>query len=266
MNIEVIQPFYFGTSQKPLFGSYQPPQSGSARRSVVLLCYPLGDEYIRAHRAYRQLATRLNRVGFPVMRFDYFGSGDSAGEDTDATLSQWLNDISIAVDEAKRLSGAQTVILAGLRLGATLAAITASQRRDVSAVALWEPVINGDEYLNELREAHEHRLRYLPSKPQNQPQDLLDLLGFRLSDKLVEELQHLNLLTLSAKPSNVVYMTENRQTEELSKLQAHFKNLGSRVYYDQIDGPVIWAEDPDKALVPHQILESIVSWMAKEIA
>ena len=49
-----------------------------ARQSAIVLCQPLGHGYLRAHRAFRNLAVSLASQGFHVLRFDYYGCGDSA--------------------------------------------------------------------------------------------------------------------------------------------------------------------------------------------
>ena len=54
----------------------------------MVLCYPGGQEYIRSRRAFRQLAIRLSSAGFPVLRFDYHGCGDSSGDDDEGKISQ----------------------------------------------------------------------------------------------------------------------------------------------------------------------------------
>ena len=72
-------PMYFGSSARKLFGIYEAPMTGSAARGVVI-CPPWGQEYLRAHRALRLLATRLCNAGFHVFRFDYSGTGDSVGD------------------------------------------------------------------------------------------------------------------------------------------------------------------------------------------
>ena len=94
-----MQPFYFGSAERSLFGLYTPSRGRSHRDLGALLCYPMGAEYMRAHRAFRQLGTLLNRQGFHVLRFDYFGTGDSAGEGTEATVEQWLEDVDAEDEE-----------------------------------------------------------------------------------------------------------------------------------------------------------------------
>lgn len=260
-NIEQTQPFFFNG----LYGCYQ-PIPGHGRDAVAVLCNPFGDEYIRAHRAYRQLAIRLNRSGFPALRFDYTGTGDSQGDDLEASLTRWRTDINAAIDEAKRRAGVQKVYLAGLRLGASLAAQVAADRDDVQKVALWEPVVDGAAYLAELQEAHEHKLFYLasggvttaPAKP-GQPSELL---GFVLSDTMLNEIRAFDLLKIARKPSDSMLITEHEETELNRALRSRLESLGARLEYRLVDDPVIWAEDPDKALVPHNVLQAIVGWMS----
>jgi pimeloyl-ACP methyl ester carboxylesterase len=145
------EPYYFGPSDG-LFGVYHQPAGPVRRTGAVVLCYPSGHEYQRVHRAFRNLAVALSRSGFPVLRFDYFGTGDSAGGERDATLTRWVGDVGSAVDEVTRRSGARKVSLVGLRLGATLAALQSAHRSDLDVLVLWEPVLRGAAYLQQLRQ------------------------------------------------------------------------------------------------------------------
>src|SRR5687768_16729988 len=115
-----MNPFYFGSSQRPLYGVYHPSKGRTARPVGVVLCYPLGQEYMRAHRAFRQLATLLTKNGFPVLRFDYAGTGDSAGDGSAGSVATWVEDIGAAIDELKDTAGVSRVSLVGLRAGGAL--------------------------------------------------------------------------------------------------------------------------------------------------
>ena len=61
-----------------------------------------------------QLAKRLSGIGFHVLRFDYYGTGDSAGDADEGDLRQWHDDLSAAVDELKDTAAIQMVSLIGL--------------------------------------------------------------------------------------------------------------------------------------------------------
>src|SRR3954464_11609473 len=70
---------YFG-AQHQLLGTLHRPQRLRPRSTAVLLCNPFGEEASRAHRMFRVLATQLERAGYPALRFDYSGTGDSLGD------------------------------------------------------------------------------------------------------------------------------------------------------------------------------------------
>jgi uncharacterized protein len=136
-----MTPFHFGSRQRRLFGGYEPAQENFGKVRAVLLCYPAGNEHIFAYRTMRLLAARLVQAGFHVLRFDYFGTGDSYGDTGEGDLASWCGDIETAIEELKEITGATKVNLAGLRLGANLSARVAAYRpKDVSKLVLWEPL------------------------------------------------------------------------------------------------------------------------------
>jgi uncharacterized protein len=263
--IEHIEPSYFRLHKKPLFGIYHIPQSGPTRDCGVVLCYPLGHEYIYSHRAYRQLAYRLSHLGFPVLRFDFYGCGDSDGDCAQGEMRQWLMDIAAAIDAIRRKSDVEQVCVVGLRLGGMLAAMAGAARGDFDGLVLWDTVINGQTYLEELRAFHQEWLRRFFS---GTPQDHLsadrpaEIVGFPLTDSLRLALEPLDLLALSHKPATHILVIDSAATPG-DQLREHLQRLGARVAYQHLASPQIWREHHYKAFVPHRILESVVSWMAE---
>jgi len=138
--------FYFGSPQRQLFGYLHTPQ-GSATGGV-LLCPPWGAEYQYAHRALHFLAKRLSGRGFVVLRFDYSGTGDSWGDSTDADLSQWVDDTTLAAGELRAASGLDRLDLVGLRVGAGIAAQAVAKLDGVRRLVVWDPITDGDRWLN----------------------------------------------------------------------------------------------------------------------
>lgn len=257
---EEFVPFFFGDKQ--LFGNYHTP-STSARDGVAVLCYSFAGEYIHSHRTYRQLATRLARIGLPTLRFDYYATGDSAGEDVEATLDQWITDTHTAIAEAQRRSGSQRVFLVGLRMGAVMAARAAAERDDVAGLVLWEPAVSGSVYWDDISEWHEHKLRYLLARPAAHSDDLIERLGMVMSHQMVADMQAIDLTTqITRKPAQSALVIESEEHEPVKALCHTLESLGTAVEYLHLDGPIVWRDDPDKALVPHQILQAIVGWMS----
>ena len=147
--------FFFGVSPQRFYGCHHLPQVTRGKTFAVVLYSPIGQEYLQSHRVLYQLAVLLAKAGFHVLRFDYFGCGDSEGEFTLGSLGQWTKDSHCALEEIQKRSGLTRVCLIGLRLGAILAAQVAVDCPDVDNLVLWQPISNGGVYLNELAEAHQ---------------------------------------------------------------------------------------------------------------
>jgi PST family polysaccharide transporter len=140
-------PVWFGPLERLLFGWLHIPEGNMARAGVVL-CPSLGIEGRRAHVAYRILAAALARKGFLVLRFDYDGTGDSAGGDKDPTrVSAWTASVRQAVSFLEQ-AGATRKVVVGMRVGATIA-VNAGFETGLDALVLWDPCLNGRGFIRE---------------------------------------------------------------------------------------------------------------------
>ena len=136
-----MNPFFLGSPRRRLFGIHAAGLSRSGTPRAVVLCQPLGNEYVYAHRSMRQLANRLSLAGFHTLRFDYFGTGDSAGEDGECDPAGLQADVVTAIETLKDLAATERVTLIGLRAGANVAASAANGLRNaVDALVLWDPI------------------------------------------------------------------------------------------------------------------------------
>lgn len=267
MLVNPMQPFYFGPEGPPLFGCLHNPPGGRGRSVAVVFCYPMGREYIMAHRTCRQLATRLARSGFHALRFDYHGCGDSAGEDSDAGAKQWMEDIGLAIDEVKRLCGVEKVCLAGLALGASMAALVAAQSDDIASLVLWDPVVKGGDYAQERLAMHKEWLNL--QRPRPAPEELEadggEVLGFPLTAAQREELAGIDLLALECLPAERVMVMTSRDQAAAPALQEHLIKLGGDCEFQAIPWEA-WTQSGeafDVLVPPAKIVQSIVDWIAK---
>jgi uncharacterized protein len=262
-----MNPFYFGTNHRRLFGIYEAAHAIGGPIRGAVICNPWGAEHVYAHRALRQLSRKLNAAGVHVLRFDYFGTGDSAGDMTEADLTGWESDIKSAIAELESIDGSMAISLIGLRLGATLAAkAAASQGSKVNSLVLWDPVQNGLAYLHELYAA----TRMLPTANGNlvsRPAELgggYEILGFPMTATLVRELEALDLLALA--PGLL-----QRTLVITSGLQASHCKLGTLLGGNSAMGPVLeeieavpcWINSWGKpGILPVQIISRISQWLA----
>ncbi len=153
----MIEQTFFGHPESPLFGVYHRPRGARVRPAnrAAIICPPIGQEYNRTHWTIRLLANQVARKGIHILRMDYHGIGDSAQsiEQIDS-LECWRRNIEQAIDHVKMETGCETVMLIGQRFGASLAAQVAMRRPDVNGVVAWDPILNGQQYINALRKTH----------------------------------------------------------------------------------------------------------------
>lgn len=134
-----VEPFIFAAPSGGLFGCFYHPNAERQTNTVAVIVSPLGSEYENTHRGLRVLSERLSRQGIAALRFDLAGVGDSAGDPTNVDPAMWLEDVRRAIRVAKRRSGAERVLLIGVRFGAILAAAV-SALHQIDGLVLWEPV------------------------------------------------------------------------------------------------------------------------------
>ncbi len=143
------RPVWFGDEERPAFGWFHSPDDGLARGGAVI-CPPLGFDYIHGHYALRLLAERLAAGGFCVLRFDYDGTGDSAGGTGDpGRLDAWTATVQRAVSLVRE-TGVNEVCAVGMRLGAGLAAEAVATDSRIDQLVLWDPC-SGRSFLREQR-------------------------------------------------------------------------------------------------------------------
>lgn len=148
-------PCHFGPGQE-LFGIFHP--GAFEYGAGVLLCPPLGQDLIRCHRLYRQLAHTLAGLGTAVLRFDYYGTGDSAGASEEVQWPCCMADVAIAAQQLRLRGGCQQIIGFGVRLGASLALATA-ERASLDQLILWDPILDGADHVAAL-DALQDALRF----------------------------------------------------------------------------------------------------------
>ena len=255
--------FWFGPPERRAFGWYHAPL-GQPRDMAVVLCPPLGHEMLCTHRAYRHLAEQLRAHGFPVLRFDYHGTGDSAGTDHDGNrVPDWLATIDDAIDLIRK-AGAARVTLFGIRIGGTFATTVALRRDDVDALALVAPSVSGATYLRELRAMHKLRDRGENRPPFHGQRDGdEEFIGFVFRRETVDALSRLDLRTIeTARSLPVVIVPRDDLPGAETKIAARLQGLGLPVDVINACGySALAADDPYVADVPHALWTAVTQWI-----
>lgn len=242
-----VEPARLGEDDNALAALFQP---ASGQERAVLICPPFGQEAIRAQRSLRVVAERLARQGIPSLRFDYFGTGDSPGEDGVGHPSRWQQDITLADRWLRKRSGCQEIIWLGLRLGGTLALEAARNHPDQprpSRIVLWEPVLDGRHYLSHLARMHEFWTR--------QANVTTEALGFLLTARFRRHLAEIRPGSLTPPPGSQIELLAHAQLRGREKFLVQARH-SARVNDTLLGSTIEWTSNtalesqwvPDEAL------------------
>jgi alpha/beta superfamily hydrolase len=258
--------FYFGGAARSLFGVLHEPADTDGA-GVVVMCAPLWREGIRAHRVLRHLGVRLAKLGHAVLRFDYSGAGDSAGETEHGDVDVWLEDVAAAIDEVRQRRRAARVTLLGLRFGATLAALAAAARDDVERLVLWEPVVNGADYLHagaEDQRAWAERYATWRRLPRAELPDAGDeILGFRVTEAMRRSIATVDLSELPRTAGSVL-LVERSALDPKGGLASTLSERGARVERHVKAESEVWKQQEDEGVAgARETLDLFAGWLAR---
>lgn len=252
-------PFFFGEDNENLiFGWFHSPDPAIEKRPKnvgVVLCNPFGFEEVSAHRGLRSLALECASAGFPCIRFDYLGCGNSARDEySENHVQQWVKSIGLAIDAVKDLGRVEKVILVGFRLGFSLAVTASVGRTDVLGMVAVSPVVKGREYLRELR--------LLTSSENQDDAGLLGIAlapsGFIITDSTATEIQKIDLAEIELGTKKLLIVEE---TQLPPRVETWAQIAGSNdVSVDTalIDGYLQLSADPQTSQVPSNLFDKIV--------
>lgn len=265
------EPFFFGAGAE-IFGILDRPEPEKKKNCGIVICGSVGQEYIRSHRALRELAKRLSRAGYPVLRFDYRGCGDSLGECDEARLDEWREDIVVAVQRMQSRYRPRSVCVIGFRIGGSLAIELDPGRVGCDRLILWEPVVRGARLLDELRELHRHHVaEWQPSrnasrhKPEMEsPPGTMESLGFEFSKEMQDDLAALDLLRFEGKLPGDVLFIDNVESEDGRRLREHVRGASPRFEYVCAEDDPAWLREPYQSVVPQATVSAIVRWLARQ--
>lgn len=230
------------------------------------MCYPFGQEYMRAHRAFRQLANMLARNGYHVLRFDFLGTGDSARDLDAVTPRDWLQDIDFAINELRAISGVSNINVIGLRLGALIAGHACAARDDVAKLILWDPFVAGGDYEQELLREIARPSQREPGAPPKANLEASDgtisYNGFDLTPKFRSELRSLDLLGVRPAGDKRVLQIVSHESERFAALQ-HAWEAFPQFSFELTPAPHDWnfVDNYGAILLPHPVMQAIVKWL-----
>jgi pimeloyl-ACP methyl ester carboxylesterase len=226
------------------------------------------------HKGWRVLAENLAAAGSPTLRFDYAGTGDSAGESEDfgegeEQLERWLKSIRAAVAFLKQTTGVTEVALCGLRLGATLAAMVAADE-DIGELVLLAPVASGRQYLRELRLLQQNWLETGGIYVEPAPADAAyaEAVGHRLVASSVAKLSKFDLsrdARLAEQPPRRLLVLDSYDPVRSKKLVDACSAAGADASFDSFDECSAFMQESGVTETPRKAIARIVEWLGTPV-
>ena len=247
-----VVPVWIGSGASRLFGVLHEP--AGAPRASVLFCPPFLHEYVRSHRLFAQLAEELAMLGFAVLRIDYRGTGDSSGADEAFSMSQAIRDAQVAADRLRAQWSDLPLIALGIRAGAYVAApLLRSGQAD--RLWLWQPIVDGADYLRRLRERQSIELRSpmrFPVAKNLQASDASTLMGYPCAADFADELTRSSWSDAGLDASRVTVLepTASTPAPAHSRLLRLPKSLSA------------WVDELDMARVPVPPIKTLAHELA----
>lgn len=181
----------------PIFVLARTPASGSC--GSVLVVPPFAEEMNKCRRMVTEASLGLAVRGVATVVPDLYGTGDSAGDFSDATWETWRGDLARTAEWSAQRGCPVTGILA-IRLGCALAAdaMAGGALPAVARSVLWQPVFDGARFLTQFL-----RLRVAANLMDDQREsvsglrarlkagEVLEVAGYGLSGQLATELESL---------------------------------------------------------------------------
>ena len=253
MNPAVPEAFFLPAANGQRFCVYH-PATGKTSAKAFLYIHPFAEEMNKSRRMANLQSRALVAHGYAVLRIDLFGCGDSSSDLGRVTPQHWLDDIELAWDWLNKRSH-QSIVLWGLRLGATLALDFAQKKnRWPEEFLLWQPVLNGETFMSQflrLRVASEMLdgangggVRALRESMRNG--ESIEVAGYRLNPEMTGYIDSLRVSKMLPKSSRVNWIEIVAGAEQgVSPAAAQTINVWRdaqvAVECSTVNGPAFWA-------------------------
>lgn len=270
--------FYLDAEHGPLYARFhQPPPDGERRDVAVLMCSPFGYDDVCSYRSRRVWAQRLAAAGYPTLRFDLPGTGDSGQEGT-APLDSWAGAVGDAAEWLRSAACSERIVAVGIGLGGLLAAQAAVAGAPVDDLVMWATPARGKTVVRELRamaamessardaseRAEAERPDQLSRRP-DEPGGAIEVGGFALSQEAAEALSRLDLSTMQMPEGGERRaLLLGRDGISVDKRLAQWLR-GEGVDVTEAAGPGYgeMTGQPHEATAPAEVMEHVERWLGE---
>jgi alpha-beta hydrolase superfamily lysophospholipase len=255
---------------EPIFAVLHPAAEGQERETAVLLCPPFGWEDVCSYRSRRAWAQDLAEAGYPTLRIDLPGAGDSGGSPDDAgLLAAWTEAVGTAASWLRASTGRGRIAAIGIGLGGMLVCRAAAEGAPIGDAVLWAVPAKGRAFLRELRAFG--RMESAKFSPQDGsmayplPRGYAGAGGFVLTAETVKSLERVDLATLELPDERLdrVLLLEREGIGVDKRLLAHLRHSGRDTTVAPGPGYNAMMAEPQEAIPPVEVFGEVRAWLSQ---
>lgn len=194
---------------------------------VIVICHGFAGNRIGKDRLFVKAARTFSERGYLVLRFDYAGCGDSAGEYGATGFDSWIDQTRFVLDYLVNVVGVdlEKVTLLGHSLGGAKALLTAVADKRVRSLVLWAPVAYPFKDIVGIT----GRLIY----DQVKQKGLADYYGYTLKSEFFESLERSQLFQAGLKYTGDVLLVHGTSDDVIPVDYSFFYE---RMFWSRYDG------------------------------
>lgn len=182
---------------------------------VMMHDFP-GDHMAGNNDLYGEMAYHFGKMGYPSVRFDFRGSGESDCPAAEFSLESGVEDLNAVLDWAKHEKKYKSAVLMGQGVGAAVAVMGHRPRYVGGLVLLWPAVVMRDARFKELFT----RENLLKSSERDAP--FVEYRGFRLGSHFVHEIYNTDLAAALMRLRAPVLIQAGTDDPDLPLEQAYY--------------------------------------------
>ena len=246
---------FLDTAHGRIFCMHFPAHTAVAHGAVVI-APPFAEEMNKCRRMWSLLAAQLAAAGIATFIPDLHGTGESDGDFAEARWENWRDDLGAACRYARE-SGAQRIVLLGVRLGALLALDFARSAPGVAQrLIFWQPVVSGQQHMNQflrlklaagLRQSAATKETTATLRERLARGERLEVAGYELSQPLVSAIDALDATALAGASTPRIDWLEASTSDPPALLPASERTLeklrgaGGQAQARAVKGEAFWA-------------------------
>ena len=269
--------FFFEGNGAKLFGFTHSPEASP--KTGFVFCSPFIEEKVRSQRLYVNFARLLSSKGYPVMRFDYMGYGDSEGAFEDATVDSMVDDTLRAIAVLSERANVNDICLFGGRLGGTIAAVAAGKSDSVKSLFLWDPITDGYAYIYKCLRTNLSMQTLRHGKILYNREKLIEMIlagelvnidGYLIGSSFYKSIQDLHLRNhVDYLPGRIlitqVAKRELPQENDLHEFVNILKQAGRDTVFSELKDAFSWESQKFYRPRPRALFENSLDWIKTQL-